>query len=150
MSQFEYGIGGTERPSDASEAISQLPDNKTLFLQKLTDEDAMKPEVVSGLTNVEEVFEHYRPKVEMEFTDAEGAEVKEELSFRNLGDFGPNGLTNQSDFLQGLKLQGDEMNKIIKQMRSNKILIKMMQDPQAKAAFLSVIQGMMEELDQNA
>jgi len=149
MSQFEYGIGGTERPNEASESISQLPDNKTLFLQKLTDDDAIKPEVVSGLTTVEEVFEHYRPAVEMEFTDAEGADVKEELSFKNLGDFGPGGLTNQSDFLQGLKLQGDEMNKVIKQLRSNKILIKMMQDPQAKAAFMSIIQEMMDELDQN-
>lgn len=148
MSDFEYGIGGTERPTDASEAISQLSQNKTLVVQKLTAEESFQPEIVSGLTNVNSVFEHFRPNLDVEFTGEDGQSTKENLQFNNLADFGPKGLTKQSNFLQQLNLKQEEMHKIIKQLRSNKILMKAMQDPQAKAAFIEVIQGMIAELDQ--
>jgi len=148
MSEFEYGIGGTERPTNASEAFADLPMNKTLMIGKLTKDDPVKPEIVKGLTNVEAVFDHYKPNVEVEFQDEEGAEVKEELNFSNLGDFGDKGLTRQSDFLQGLNLKQTEMNRIVKQLRSNKILISAMQDPTAKASFVEVLKGLVAEMEE--
>ena len=50
------GIGGNEVPLDANEAIAEIPQNRTLFAQKLTAEDPVKPELVEGLTTVEKVF----------------------------------------------------------------------------------------------
>ncbi len=149
MSDFEYGLGGTERPTDASEAFADLPMNKTLMVTKLTNDDAVKPVITKGLTNVESVFEHFKPEVEVEFQDEEGAEVKEKLSFSNLGDFGDKGLTKQSDFLQGLNLKQNEMNRIVKQLRSNKILISAMQNPESKAAFVEVLKDMVAEIESN-
>ena len=149
MSDFEYGLGGTERPTDASEAFADLPMNKTLMVTKLTNDDAVKPVITKGLTNVESVFEHYKPEVEVEFQDEEGAEVKENLSFSNLGDFGDKGLTKQSEFLQGLNLKQNEMNRIVKQLRSNKILISAMQNPESKAAFVEVLKEMVAEIESN-
>jgi len=147
MAEFEYGIGGTERPVDASEAFADLPQNKTLIIEKLTADGAAKPQIATGLTNVEAVFEHYKPKVEMEFEGEDGATVKEDLKFKNLGDFGSKGLTRQSGFLQGLNLKQGEMNKIVKQLRSNKRFVTAMQDPAAKAAFVEVLKSLAAEID---
>ena len=147
MAEFEYGIGGTERPVDASEAFADLPQNKTLIIEKLTADGAAKPQIATGLTNVEAVFEHYKPKVEMEFEGEDGATVKEDLKFKNLGDFGSKGHTRQSGFLQGLNLKQGEMNKIVKQLRSNKRFVTAMQDPAAKAAFVEVLKSLAAEID---
>ncbi len=147
MAEFEYGIGGTERPVDASEAFADLPQNKTLMIQKLTADGAVKPQIAKGLTNVEAVFEHYKPNVDMEFQGEDGSTVKENLGFRNLGEFGAKGLTKQSTFLQGLNLKQNEMNKIVKQLRSNKRFVTAMQDPAAKAAFVEVLKELAAELD---
>jgi len=149
MSDFEYGLGGTERPTDASEAFADLPMNKTLMVTKLTNDDPVKPVITPGLTNVEAVFDHFKPDVEVEFQDEDGGEVKEKLSFSNLGDFGDKGLTKQSEFLQGLNLKQNEMNRIVKQLRSNKILISAMQNPESKAAFVEVLKEMVAEIETN-
>ena len=117
------------------------------MIEKLTADGAAKPQIATGLTNVEAVFEHFKPKVEMEFEGEDGATVKEDLKFKNLGDFGSKGLTRQSGFLQGLNLKQNEMNKIVKQLRSNKRFVTAMQDPAAKAAFVEVLKGLAAEID---
>ncbi len=147
MAEFEYGIGGTERPVDASEAFADLPQNKTLMIEKLTMDGAAKPQIATGLTNVEAVFEHFKPKVDMEFQGEDGATVKEDLKFKNLGDFGSKGLTKQSNFLQGLNMKQVEMNKIVKQLRSNKRFVTAMQDATAKAAFVDVLKDLVAEIE---
>lgn len=148
MADSEFGIGGTERPLDVNEAFADLPQNKTLIIQKLTTDDAVKPQVVSGLTNVEAVFAHFKPKVEASFTGADGGEVKEELSFNNLGDFGAKGLTRQSAFLQGLNAEQSELMQVVKQLRSNKSFVKAMQDPNAKDAVIAALKELAAELAQ--
>lgn len=146
MIDAEYGIGGTERPLDASEAFADLPQNKTLMIEKLTSDDALKPQIVEGLTNVEAVFAHFKPNVDMAFQGEDGSETKESLSFDDLGDFGSKGLTKQSDFLQGLNMRQTEMNRIVKQLRSNKRFVSAMQDPAAKAAFVAALKEVAAEL----
>lgn len=147
MAEVEYGIGGTERPVDPNEAFADLPQNKTLVIQKLTGDDAMRPQIIEGLTTVEAVFAHFKPKVEAAFHDADGSERKEELAFNGLGDFGAKGLTKQSNFLQTLNLQQSEMSRIVKQLRTNKRFVAAMQDPASKAAVVEVLKELAAELD---
>lgn len=142
-----YGIGGNEVPSDESEAIANIAQNKTLLIEKLTDKAPVKPEIKEGLKTIDEVFESYKPQVSMEFETAAGTSKKEDLKFRSLGDFGINGITNQSPFLQDLKTEKDEFQKIIKQLKSNKVLRSVIADPEKKQAFLEAIQVMMKELN---
>ncbi len=52
----EYGIGGTEVKGDASEAFVEIPQNRTLFIEKLTNEAPVKPQMTEGLKTVDEVF----------------------------------------------------------------------------------------------
>ncbi|WP_314202480.1 hypothetical protein [Capnocytophaga sputigena] len=146
MAVSSKGIGGNEVPLDANEAIADIPQNRTLIAQKLTADDPIKPELVEGLTSIEKVFEHFSPQINIDFEDAEGAMKKETLSFANLGDFGVKGITAQSDFLTGLETEKDQYQKIVKQLKSNKVLKAALEDPEAKAALLSTLRGLISEL----
>lgn len=146
---MNYGIGGNEVQTDASEAFADIPQNRTLMAEKLTKDAPVKPEVVHGLQTVEQVFEHYKPEIGVDFTDAEGVTKKETLHFSNLGDFGVKGITEQSEFLKDNQSQKDEYLKIMKQLKTNKILKAALTDPDAKQALLDAINGMITELKNN-
>jgi len=144
-----YNIGGSEVKGDASEAMSELPQNRTLMVEKLTKDPPIKPEVVEGLKSVEEVFERFSPGVEMEFHDSEGGSRKETLRFKSLGDFGIKGITNQSEFLKTLTAQKEQNQKIIKQLKTNKLLQKALENEEYKAALLNAINALIKELKDN-
>ena len=46
MALYNYGIGGNEVEVDANESIADIPSNRTLMVQKLTDEAPVTPETV--------------------------------------------------------------------------------------------------------
>lgn len=144
-----YGIGGTEVKTDANEAFADIPRNRTLLVEKLTNDPAIKPVVQTGLKTIEEVFEHFGPKVEVEFEDADGVGKKEMLKFANLGDFGAKGITRQSNFLKDLDTEKDQYIKIVKQLKTNKILKTAIADPEAKQALLDAIRALLTEIEEN-
>ncbi|ALM47922.1 hypothetical protein AMR72_02865 [Flavobacterium psychrophilum] len=143
-----YGIGGNEVRVEGQEAILEIPQNKTLIAQKLTPNTPVKPEIVTGLQNMDEVFEHFDPRVKVAFEDDKGHISREELAFKNVGDFTLNGLIAQSPFLQGLKTKNEQYQKIIKQLKTNKVLKLALQDPEAKKALLASIENLISELEQ--
>lgn len=145
---YNYGIGGQERKLDnAQEAITDIPLNRTLLVQKLTADPPLRAKVVEGLRTPEAVFAHFKPEVEVEFEKADGSTIPETLHFESLGDFGKKGIVNQSRFLQDLSTQSDDLQKLLRQLKSNKILKSALDTPETKAAFLATIQAMIEELD---
>lgn len=101
MDLGNYGIGGNEVKIDASEGIAEIPQNRTLLVEQLTKDEPVAPEVIAGLTNIDEVFAHFRPEIDIEFSDAEGAPVEENFRFQNVGDFSVKKMTEQSPFLDG-------------------------------------------------
>lgn len=144
----DYSIGGQERKvNDANEAIASIQNNRTLLVQKLTADAPPRPRVEEKLETVDAVFARYQPDIEIEFEDADGAGVPETLKFRTLGDFGKKGITAQSPFLQNLNSQQDDLARFVKQLRSNKILHKVLADPTAKRAYLNALRAMIAELD---
>lgn len=144
---FNYGIGGNEIRPDASEAIADIPKNRTLVVEKLTDEPPVKPEMVYDLKNVDEVFAHFKPKVEVELEKEDGSSTNEALSFSNLGDFGTKGITNQNQFLQDLNQKQDQYMKIIKQLKSNKSLKTILENPDTKGAFVGALLALIQEIE---
>ena len=144
-----YGIGGNEVKLDGDEAISAIPQNRTLIAQKLTVDAPIKPELVEGITNVEKAFEHFKPEVKVNFETADGATKVEVLKFKNLGDFGVNGITTQSNFLSDLETEKDQYQKIIRQLKSNKILKGALEDPEEKKALLDSLATLINELKDN-
>ncbi|HMT28743.1 MAG TPA: type VI secretion system contractile sheath small subunit [Bacteroidia bacterium] len=144
---FDYGIGGQEVPKEASEGMADIPMNRTLMIEKLTADAPVKPQVVDGLKNVDEVFANFKPQIDVEYLKEDGSEQKEQLNFKNLGDFGAKGITNQSAFLKDLEMQKNEYSKVIKQLKSNKVLKTVLENPEMKAAFLTALQAMAQEIE---
>src|SRR5207244_96984 len=99
----------------------------------------VRPEIVEGLTNIEQVFEHFKPKVDIDFETEEGTMRKETLGFQNLGDFGVKGITAQSDFLEELTMKKEQYQKIIRQLKTNKMLKQALADKQNKASLINVL-----------
>lgn len=147
MAMFEYGIGGNEVKIDASEAIADIPFNRTLLVEKLTAEDPINPEKVEKLETIEQVFEHFKPNMNVEFENEEGQDVIENFKFKTVADFLVKNLTENSPFLKDLENQKDFYNKTIKQLRSNKILQRALQNEDTKASFVEALQGLLAELD---
>jgi hypothetical protein len=140
------GIGGTEVKTDAFEAFQEIPNNKVLMAEKLTDMPPVKPEIVEGLTNTEAVFEHFKPKVDMTFESEEGTMVRETLNFRNLGDFGVKGITAQSPFLGDLNSKQEQYQKIIKQLKTNKLLKGAISDDASRDSLIEALETLLGEL----
>ena len=142
-----YNIGGSEVKGDASEAISEIQQNRSLLIEKLTADPPVKPEIVSGLTNIDEVFDHYKPHIGIDFQDSEGVTRQESLNFGSLADFGVKGITAQSEFLQNLTMQKEQLQKIIKQLKSNKMMRKALENPETKQSLLNSIYAMIKEIE---
>jgi hypothetical protein len=144
---MENFIGGHHDQNQESEAIADIPQNRTLMVEKLTDNDPVKPVIIEGLKNVEEVFAQFKPTVDCEFQKEDGSFTSETLSFSNLGNFGTKGITDQSKFLNSLQSEKDEYNKLTKQLKSNKLLGSVTQNPDTKTALISALQALMQELE---
>jgi len=145
---YNYGIGGNEVKKDASEAISNIPSNRTLLIQKLTNETPVSPEAVYKLETVEQVFEKFQPKVEIEFQDESGADVKETINFKNLGDFNPKAILENSQFLNKLNVEKEQNTKITRQLTSNRALKKALDNPDTRAAIIETLEASLAELTQ--
>lgn len=146
---MEFGIGGTEKPKDGgNEAFADLSMNRTLFVQKLTGDAPYTPEMVQDLKTVDEVFGYYKPNKEVEFATEEGAPVNEELTFGNLGDFGKKGIIKQSKYLREVSNKQEQYLNIAKDLKSNKALQGVVQNPELREAFTNAIRAMLKELEE--
>ncbi|CAM3722026.1 type VI secretion system contractile sheath small subunit [Mucilaginibacter galii] len=145
---FNYEIGGNEKKVDTSESFGEISPNKTLFIQKLTDNEPLRPEKVEGLKTVEEVFEHYKPNVNVALDKQDGSVATENLKFTNLGDFGVKNLVQQSSYLRKLNIEREMYLNIIKQLKTNKTLKTTLDNEETRAAFVSALKNFVKELDQ--
>ena len=142
MSMFNYGVGGNE-----VKAIQEIQENKTLLVGKLTSEEAISPEIVTGLKTVEDVFAHFKPAVSVEHETYEGTTVKEEFNFKNVGDFTPKKLVENSPFLKKLKLEEEQYNNIVRQLKTNKVLRGALSDAASKDALVQALKAIASELE---
>ena len=148
MPQVKPGIATTIlMPEPAGEGFVEISPNKTLFIQKLTYDDPIKPEIVEDLQTVEQVFAHFKPSVEVELDKEDGSTTNEAFQFGGLGDFDAKNLTTQSPFLKNLNLEYDAYLKIVKQLKSNKSLGNVIQNPETKAAFINALKSLVDELE---
>lgn len=151
MPQVKPGIATTIlAPDPVGEGFVEISPNKTMFIQKLTSEDPVSPELVPGLTTVEEVFDHFKPNCDVELDKEDGSTVKENFRFSGLGDFDIKNLTIQSKFLKNLSVENDVYLKIIKQLKMNKSLKNVIENPETKTAFINALKALASELEENA
>ena len=147
MALYEYGVGGNEVKIDANEARAEIPSNRTLLVQKLTEEAPLQPETIYGLETLEDVFERFQPSVELEFQDQEGNEIPEKLDFKGLSDFSAKKLKENSPFLSQLNIEREQYLKISRLLSSNKALLKSLSDEEARAEMIQVLEASLVELE---
>lgn len=143
---FCIGIGGNEVKVDANESIAEIPSNRTLIVQKLTDEAPSAPESVYGLETIEDVFQRFEPTVDLNHVDAEGNEVKEIMTFTGLGDFGAKKIKENSDFLSKLDIEKEQGVRIARQLTSNRALQKALEQPDTKQAMIDILELSLGEI----
>lgn len=146
MAILEYGIGGNEVKLDASESMANIPDNRSLIVEHLTSEDPISPEAVEGLKTIEEVFAHFTPNIDVEFDSEDGQPVNENFKFANVGDFSVKNMTENSPFLKNLNMQKEFYETLTKQLRSNKVLQRVLENIDSKEAFIAALTALKSEL----
>ena len=146
---YDYQVGGNAVKMDASEGMAEISMNRSLFVQKLTADDPVRPQAVYDLKTVEEVFEHFKPAVEVEFEQQDGSSKSEEIRFNNVGDFKASNMVAQSPFLQDLNSQKEDYQKINKQLKSNKLVRNVLENAETRASFMNALQNLIQELDNN-
>jgi hypothetical protein len=148
MPQVKPGIATTILAPDAvGEGFVEISPNKTLFIQKLTYDDPIKPEIVEDLQKIEDVFAHFKPNCDVELDKEDGSTTKENFQFGGLGDFDVKNLTNQSAYLKNLNLENDSHLKIMKQLKSNKSLKNVIENPETRTAFINTLKSLVSELE---
>jgi hypothetical protein len=145
MSDFQLG-GHEVKQGTGGEAVNHLDQNKTLYVAKLTGEDVLRPETVTGLKNMTDVFNHFKPFVEVDFKDETGATVSNNVQFSSIADFGKKGLIAKSSFLQQLDTQKEEYLKFQKMLKI-KQMTGIVGDAQAKESYINALKAMVKELE---
>src|SRR3954466_6210807 len=145
---FNYDLGGNSVNPEVSEAMAEIAFNKTLFVQKLTADDPIRPEVVN-LQTVDEVFAHYKPNVDTEFSKEDGSTVNENLKFTNVGSFSVKNVVNESKYLKNVNIEHEAYLKIMKQLKTNKALKVVIENPETKEAFVNALRSLAMELEEN-
>ena len=146
MAIYDYGIGGNEVNVDANESIADIPSNRTLLVQKLTDEAPVSPETVYGLQTVEDVFEHFSPSVNVEMQDDNGEDVLETMRFKNLGDFNADKLKENSAFLSKLDVEKEQNIKDSSSAVIKQSFAESLANPETRQAILDLLQSSLDEI----
>ena len=129
---------------EASAKVSLVDQNKTLMIDQYTsDAEPGNPEFVEDIQNIGDAFAHFKPKVDVTFTDAEGGAVEETLKFGELRDFEAQGgkgkLVQNSAFLSGVKQEIDTNAKIRKSIEQK--------EAGSREELKATLQSMLDELE---
>ena len=141
-------------PDEESNAkVSLLDQNKTLMIDQYTsDVEAGNPEFVEDIHNINDAFEHFKPKVDVTFTNEEGGMVDETLKFGELRDFEANGgkgrLVENSEFLSGVKMKIETNQKVRKSIEQNRKLRDILKDAGSRDELKQMLQSMLDELNE--
>jgi len=141
-------------PDEQSNAkVSLIDQNKTLMIDQYTsDVEPGNPEFVEDIHNIEEAFAHFKPKVDVTFTDENGGAVEETLHFGEIRDFEANGgkgrLVENSQYLSGVKMQIETNAKIRKSIEQNRKLREILKDGQSREEMKAMLQSMLDELNE--
>ena len=143
------GIGGNAGEQEANEGIADIPGNRTLMVNQMTAEEPGVPEIVDHLYTIEDVFKYFDPNIDVNFLDKEGQDVTENFQFSNVGDFSVKSMTQRSPFLNNLSIRKEFYEKVVKQLRSNKVLQRVIANNDTKAAMLIILKELKKQVEES-
>ena len=139
---------------ESGSQVSALDTNKTLFIDQYTsDAQGEDPELFEDAKTIGDVFDHFKPNVEVQFTGEDGGVISETLHFNEIRDFeadgGKGNLVANSEFLSDQKAQMDSFGKVRKQIEQNKKLRDILKDPKSKEELKDYLEYLLNELKEN-
>ena len=140
---INFGFDGSSKKNDG---VQEVPSNKSLLIQKLTDLPPLLPDVVKGLQNTEAVFKHFKPSVNVVFDNLDKGMVKETIRFTDMLDFEVEKIVSRSDFLTELELKKRIYFDIVNKLQNNSELKELLKNKDSKTALLKKIQDLKKEI----
>lgn len=148
MAIDQLNLGGNVAPTETAIAVADINSRRTLMALALTANPALKPQIEEGLTNISDVFEHYRPSIEMDFETEQGTGQKEILYFKGISDFGAKGITAQSNFLSELNMKKEQYQHIIRQLKTNKLLKQALTGKDSRQHLIQALHALIQKLEE--
>ena len=142
----------SQAPDEESNAkVTPLDNNKTIIIDQYTsDIEVGNSELFEGAKTMQDVFNHFKPTVDVEFEDEQGGIVSEKLHFNEMRDFEANGgkgnLVANSQFLSGAKSKVDVAAKIRKQIEQNRRLRDILKDAEGKEELKELLEALLQEI----
>lgn len=136
---------------DSGAKVNAIDANKTLIIDQYTSDATSEPELFQEAKTIKDVFDHFKPTIDVDFENADGETVPETLHFNEMKDFDVNGgkgnLVANSQFLSDIKLHHDNAARIHKQIEQNAKLRNILKDAQGRAELRAMLQEMIDELE---
>lgn len=142
----------SQAPDEESNAkVTPLDNNKTIIIDQYTsDVEVGNSELFESPKTMQDVFDHFKPTVDVEFEDEMGGIVSEQLHFNEMRDFEANGgkgnLVTNSPFLSGAKSKVDVAAKIRQQIEKNSRLRNILKDENGKAELKELLEALLQEI----
>lgn len=137
---------------DNGSKVNLLDANKTLLIDQFTTDASEEPELFENAKTMADVFDHFKPSVEVDFQNENGETVTETLRFNEMKDFDVNGgkgnLISNSQVLSDIKMHVDNAAKVHKQIEQNSKLRAILKDAAARDDLKALLQSMLDELEQ--
>ena len=138
----------TVEKDEAEAGIPFVPQDKTLYIEQLTDMAPIKPGEIIHPETIAEVFEHYRPeKKGVQMRDLEGRPVSENFRFMAIKDFDDKQLIEQSPYLHQQKVTMDSYRNIEMQLIKNKVLRRAFEDENGRKNIVLALRALRAELE---
>lgn len=132
--------------SKNKEGVHEIPSNRTLLIEKLTDLSSLKPEMVYQLKNIEAVFKYFKPNVNVLFENLNGNISNETITFENLKDFDVRKIAQRSEYLTSLEYNKKVYFDIVNTFKKQGSLSKIIENEDSKAALLKIIKEIKKEI----
>jgi predicted component of type VI protein secretion system len=146
LNQKQQGFIIEERDESAA-SVADIPNNRTMFVANLSGKPASRPELAYDLETMDDVFAHYKPEVKVEYQDELGRSIRENLTFRSLGDFTKKAYVERCNFLRLLDRKQKDHLVMAKRLQNNRMLHKVLNDPEKKKAYLDILKKMLDDLE---
>lgn len=128
-----------------NEGVHLIATNKTLVINKCTYQDSTLPSIVS-VKSTNEVFEHYKPKAEVNLETNSGKLKQETFHFNKLEDFDIHAIAKQSSLLQSQKEKENYFLEVVRQIKQQDALKKILADKTLRVGLLELIQSLKVQL----
>ncbi len=132
--------------SKNKEGVQEVPPNRTLLIEKLTDVSPLRPEMTYQLKDIEAVFKYFKPNVNVLFEGIDGNMVGETIEFKSLGDFDIQKIAKRSEYLKRLEYKKTAYFNIANTFKKQESLGEIIEDTESKTTLLKMIKELKKEI----